>query len=171
MNLSYPAVKALLDPFFHTYQCRDGRAFYVVAVAHAVHQERCLKALGVWDALVQLGLPRGDCWRDSDQWEQRCILGTFPLTDAHWIQTIKTHMAAAFLTKASADWEQIFAEQKIPGALVRTTRESKHLRLTIANALNFELLETREADRMHFEQIEYNTTREVDRHTRIQQTS
>ena len=94
MNLSYPAVKALLDPFFHTYTCRDGRAFYVVAVAHAVHQERCLRcscspltcsppllspaisslispllsspllrALGVWEALVALGLPRGDCWR------------------------------------------------------------------------------------------------------------
>ena len=63
MNLSYQNVKALLDPFFHTYTCRDGRSFYVVAVGHAIHQERCLKALGVWDALIQLGLPLGDVWR------------------------------------------------------------------------------------------------------------
>jgi crotonobetainyl-CoA:carnitine CoA-transferase CaiB-like acyl-CoA transferase len=49
MNLTYDQVKDLLDPFFCTYECKDGRMFYLVAPCHATHHERTLKILGLWD--------------------------------------------------------------------------------------------------------------------------
>ena len=57
MNLSYNAVKELLDPFFHTYECSDGRMFYLVASSNAVHQERVLQALGLWEEVQHI--PQG----------------------------------------------------------------------------------------------------------------
>lgn len=47
-------------PFYHTYVCKDARPFYVVAPCHVGHQVRCLKALGIWDDMVVLGLPTED---------------------------------------------------------------------------------------------------------------
>ena len=138
MNLSYSAVKALLDPFFHTYKCKDGRSFYLVAVAHAVHQTRCLQALGVWDELLSLGLPQGDVWRNSDEWEAECVLGTFPLTDPKWIQRIKDLCSRAFLTRDAEEWEALFRDLKIPGSVVRTTREWIHSEHAVSSGLVIE---------------------------------
>ena len=79
---------------------QDGRPFYVVAPCHAMHQERCLKAVGVWDEMTKANLPVGyDVYADSDDWGEgiSCILGTYPLTDPLWIDRIKNAMKKAFL--------------------------------------------------------------------------
>ena len=62
MNLNYDTVKALLDPFYCTYECSDGRMFYLVAPCNATHQERTLKALGLWDEMVSRKIPQGRAW-------------------------------------------------------------------------------------------------------------
>ena len=40
MAFKYAQIKELLDPFYHTYICKDGRPFYVVAPCHEIHQRR-----------------------------------------------------------------------------------------------------------------------------------
>ena len=64
----YRQVQALLDPFYHTYRCGDGRPFYVVCPCHAIHQRRCLEALGVYGEMRAAGLPEGDVYADSAAW-------------------------------------------------------------------------------------------------------
>ena len=62
-------VKELLDPFYHTYVCQDGRSFYVVAPCHHIHQQRVLEALGVWHDMLKHNLPVGhNVYAESDEW-------------------------------------------------------------------------------------------------------
>ena len=42
MNLSYEDLQELLDPFYRSYKCKDGRMFYVVCPSHKHHAKRCL---------------------------------------------------------------------------------------------------------------------------------
>ena len=107
LAFSYKQIKALLDPFYHTYACSDGRPFYVVAPCHAIHQKRCLEALGVYGAMVADGLPEGDVYAESEDWtgpdgsRANCVLGTYPISDPAWLIKIRGAMAAAFARSAS----------------------------------------------------------------------
>ncbi|MGB0496511.1 MAG: CoA transferase, partial [Kangiellaceae bacterium] len=56
-DLSYKELQEYLDPFFRTYECGDGRFFYVVCPSHRNHAYRCLKLLGLYDELIEEGLP------------------------------------------------------------------------------------------------------------------
>jgi crotonobetainyl-CoA:carnitine CoA-transferase CaiB-like acyl-CoA transferase len=47
MNVAYEDLQELLDPFFRSYMCKDGRMFYVVCPSHKNHARRCLEVLGV----------------------------------------------------------------------------------------------------------------------------
>ena len=125
MNMSYKQVKALLDPFYHTYTCKDKRPFYVVTPCHLQHQVRCLKALGIWDDMVALGLPTEDTnvYVESSHWKANMVLGTYPLTDPVWIERLKHAMETAFLKRTALEWEHIFASYKVPGGKTRTTKE------------------------------------------------
>jgi crotonobetainyl-CoA:carnitine CoA-transferase CaiB-like acyl-CoA transferase len=126
MKYNHAQVKEMLDPFYHTYICKDGRPFYVVAVCHEIHQQRTLEALGLWEDLVAQKLPVGyDVYADSDNWGEgiTCILGTYPITDPVWIVRLKTAMKAAFLQRPAEEWERIFISLKIPGGATRTTQE------------------------------------------------
>ena len=49
MNISYDDLQELLDPFYRSYKCKDGRMFYVVCPSHKSHAKRCLKTLGHYD--------------------------------------------------------------------------------------------------------------------------
>jgi crotonobetainyl-CoA:carnitine CoA-transferase CaiB-like acyl-CoA transferase len=79
MNLSYAAISKLLDPFYCTYFCKDGRPFYIVAPCHEIHQQRTLEALGIWEDMLAKGLPLGDVYARSKDWEEDCVLGTYPI--------------------------------------------------------------------------------------------
>ncbi|MEP3671232.1 MAG: CoA transferase, partial [Roseibium sp.] len=49
MNVSYEDLQELLDPFFRSYMCKDGRMFYVVCPSHKHHARRCLEVLNLYD--------------------------------------------------------------------------------------------------------------------------
>jgi crotonobetainyl-CoA:carnitine CoA-transferase CaiB-like acyl-CoA transferase len=55
MNVSYEDLQELLDPFFRSYMCKDGRMFYVVCPSHKNHARRCLQVLGIYDEMVEEG--------------------------------------------------------------------------------------------------------------------
>lgn len=133
MNLTHQQLQKFLDPFYRTYMCRDGRPFYVVSVSHVTHAERALKVLGVWDDLVAAGLPCGDPYVPLRDWPDgiESTIRAYPVVEP-WASRISAKMAAAFLTKDSAEWERLFGEAGAPGAAHRTTQEwlnSRHPRM------------------------------------------
>lgn len=124
MNLTYDQLQPLLDPFYRTYICRDGRPFYVVSGSHATHAQRALKTLGLWDEMVEAGLPLADPYLPIAEWGDGvdCTLKAYPITEP-WAGRLTRRMAAVFLTKESAEWERLFGEAGAPAAAHRTTKE------------------------------------------------
>jgi crotonobetainyl-CoA:carnitine CoA-transferase CaiB-like acyl-CoA transferase len=122
-DLSYSDLQEYLDPFYRTYECADGRMFYCVCPSHRNHAKRALQALGVYDELIEQGLPEvADLHKPIAQWEGETSIGVYPLPKK-WADIISKKMKRAFLTKTSEQWGVIFGEGKIPGAPHRTTQE------------------------------------------------
>ncbi|MGB0966260.1 MAG: CoA transferase [Litorivicinus sp.] len=123
MDLSYDELQEYLDPFFRTYPCADGRFFYCVCPSHRNHARRALEVLDIYDELVALGLPEvDDLYLPCDEWEGETSIGVYPLPQK-WAGIIAEKMKAAFLTRTSEEWGQIFADRGIPGAPHRSTQE------------------------------------------------
>jgi len=133
MDLSYQDLQEYLDPFYRTYQCSDGRFFYVVCPSHRNHARRCLKALGIFDVLLAEGLPEvKDLHLPINEWDGETSIGVYPLPKK-WADIISVKMKEVFLTKTSEQWGQIFGEGQIPGAPHRTTQEwvnSEHSKIS-----------------------------------------
>ncbi|MEX3009630.1 CoA transferase [Hoeflea sp. TYP-13] len=124
MDATYAELQELLDPFYRNYECADGRRIYVVSASHVSHPERVLKILGLWEQLVDEGLPRHDAYLDVADWPggDTCSLSSYPLSQ-DWADRVSTLMKEAFRTKPSFEWERIFGEQGAPAAVQRTTQE------------------------------------------------
>ncbi|MFP2769768.1 CoA transferase [Oceanisphaera sp. KMM 10153] len=123
MDVSYEELQEYLDPFYRTYECADGRMFYVVCPSHRNHAKRCLQALGLYDQLVADGLPDvEDLYLPIAEWKGETSIGVYPLPKK-WADIISARMKEVFLTKTSTEWGRVFGEGQIPGAPHRTTRE------------------------------------------------
>ncbi|MBY4678119.1 CoA transferase [Marinobacterium arenosum] len=123
MDVSYEDLQEYLDPFYRTYECADGRYFYVVCPSHRNHTRRCLQALGIYEELKAEGLPEvSDLHQPIAEWDGETSIGVYPLPKK-WADIISAKMKRVFLTKTSAEWGVIFGEGQIPGAPHRTTRE------------------------------------------------
>lgn len=126
MNLAYEDLQEYLDPFYRTYECADGRKFYAVCPSHRSHAKRCLQAMGLYDEMLEAGLPKvEDPYLPFSQWEGDASLGVYPLP-ANWAKRISERMKEVFLTKTAAQWEVIFGEGQFPGTPHRSTQEWLH---------------------------------------------
>ena len=123
MNLSYEELQELLDPFYRSYHCKDGRMFYVVCPSHKNHAKRCLQALGIYDELVAEGLTEEeDTYLPSSEWQSDVSLGVYPLPK-DWADRIAAKMKDVFLTRTAKEWERIFGRGRFPGAPQRWLQE------------------------------------------------
>ncbi|WBA80867.1 CoA transferase [Endozoicomonas sp. GU-1] len=123
MDVSYDDLQEYLDPFYRTYQCKDGRFFYVVCPSHRNHAKRCLQVTGLYDELLAEGLPEvHNLHLPVDEWDDETSIGVYPLPKK-WADIISAKMKQVFLTKTSEEWGVIFGEGQIPGAPHRTTQE------------------------------------------------
>lgn len=120
MDLSYDELTEFLDPFYRTYRCADGRGFYVVAGSIATHPRRVLETLGLRD--LADALPDFDAYLDSALWPDEWSLRNYPVGDRDR-KRVADAMQAAFLTKTSAEWEDLFGRAKAPATAQRSTRE------------------------------------------------
>jgi crotonobetainyl-CoA:carnitine CoA-transferase CaiB-like acyl-CoA transferase len=120
MNLDFADLSEFLDPFYRTYLCADGRGFYVVACSHRHHPRRVLETLGLHELLAEL--PDFDAYLDSVDWPDDWSLRNYPVgakDRAHIAEAMK----AAFLTRPSHEWENLFGKAKAPATAQRWTRE------------------------------------------------
>ena len=128
-DLSYTDLQEYLDPFYRTYQCADGRMFYIVCPSHRNHARRCLEVLGLYEEVIAEGMPEvTDLHLPVTEWEGESSLGVYPLPK-RWADIISAKIKLVMLTKTSSEWGKIFGEGQIPGAPHRTTKEwvnSKH---------------------------------------------
>lgn len=123
MDLSFEDLQELLDPFYRSYRCKDGRYFYVVCPSHRFHAKRCLQTLGIYDELLAEGLEEQiDTYLPQSQWTSDVSLGVYPLPK-RWADKIAERMKEIFLTRSAAEWEKIFGWGKFPGARQRWLQE------------------------------------------------
>ncbi|HEV2505478.1 MAG TPA: CoA transferase [Mesorhizobium sp.] len=123
LDLSYAALQDLLDPFYRSYRCSDGRMIYVVCASHIDHARRCLGVLGLLDEIRALGIPEADDWyKPMREWAGDCALGHYPLS-RHWADIVSSRMAEVFLTDTAFGWEQKLGEGRVPARAHRTTQE------------------------------------------------
>jgi crotonobetainyl-CoA:carnitine CoA-transferase CaiB-like acyl-CoA transferase len=123
-DLAYEDVQPLLDPFYRTYWCADGRPFYLVAVSHRQHSRRVLEVLGIWSEAVAAGLPVHDPYLPTSQWPEGtdCTLLAHPISE-YWSDWLSERMSHAFAARPSHEWEDEFGDRGIPAVCTRTTRE------------------------------------------------
>ena len=123
MNMSYEDLQDLLDPFFRSYMCKDGRMFYVVCPSHKNHARRCLEVLGIHDELVAEGLTsEEDTYKPWSEWESDTSLGVYPMPK-FWADKIAARMKEVFMTRTSHEWKKIFGRGLMPGAPQRWLQE------------------------------------------------
>jgi crotonobetainyl-CoA:carnitine CoA-transferase CaiB-like acyl-CoA transferase len=120
MNLRFEDLSELLDPFYRTYTCRDGRGFYVVACSIAGHPRRALETLGLGELADEL--PNFDPYLDQKDWPDEWSMGNYPV-GARDCTRIAEAMKAAFLTRTSHEWEELFGAARAPATAQRTTQE------------------------------------------------
>jgi crotonobetainyl-CoA:carnitine CoA-transferase CaiB-like acyl-CoA transferase len=126
MNVSYEELQELLDPFFRSYMCKDGRMFYVVCPSHKHHAKRCLEVLGIYDELVEDGLTsEDDTYKPQSEWESETSLGVYPMPK-FWADKIAARMKEVFMTRTSHEWKKMFGRGGIPGAPQRWLQEWIH---------------------------------------------
>ncbi|RBQ14935.1 CoA transferase [Spongiactinospora rosea] len=124
MDLTYERLQELLDPFYRSYPCQDGRLFYHCCPAHRTHAIRSLKVLGLWETVRAEGIPTFDPYLSTDHWPEDadCTLLAYPLSE-HWTQRLSKLIAEAFLRHPAEEWERRFDAAGIPGAAHRSTLE------------------------------------------------
>ncbi|MGS2716977.1 CoA transferase [Eionea flava] len=123
LDMGYEELQEYLDPFYRTYDCADGRKFYCVCPSHRNHAERCLKLMGIYDELIEMGLPDvEDLYVPISEWSGETSIGVYPLTEK-WANIVAEKMKVAFLSKTSEEWGVLFGEHQIPGSPHRTTHE------------------------------------------------
>lgn len=123
MDVSYEELQEYLDPFYRTYECKDGRFFYAVCPSHRNHAKRCLQVMGLYEELLAEGLPEvNNLHLPINEWDGETSIGVYPLPKK-WADIISAKMKKVFLTKTSEEWGVIFGEGQIPGAPHRTTQE------------------------------------------------
>ncbi len=150
MDMEYSMLQEYLDPFYRNYRCKDGRYFYVVSASHKDHPVRILKRMGLWDELVDQGLPQFSAYLNTAEWPDGadCTLSNYPLS-RRWSDIVSTKLKDVFLTKTAYEWETIFGEIGAPGAAQRTSKEwlnSEHaqqsgLVLKVQDQLHGEMLQ------------------------------
>ncbi|WP_305984636.1 CoA transferase [Roseibium sp. MMSF_3544] len=119
-NLDFAELSEFLDPFYRTYTCADGRGFYVVACSIVTHPRRVLEILGLQDLLESL--PDFDVYLDQTEWPADWALRSYPVGTKDRVR-ISEAMKAAFLTRPSHEWEELFGAAKAPATAQRSTRE------------------------------------------------
>lgn len=120
---------ALCDPFFRKYTCACRRTIYLVCPAHATHQLRCLRALGVEDEVMQT-LRRVDVYQTM--FEHGIGSGNLSAEQSALITPV---LARVFMTDSAVAWERVMTAAGVPLVMHRTMNEWKRMPHVAASGL------------------------------------
>ncbi|MBY6139141.1 CoA transferase [Leisingera daeponensis] len=140
MNLKFEELSEFLDPFYRTYTCADGRGFYVVSGSVATHPRRVLETLGLKDLADEL--PDFSAYLDTRDWPAEWSMRNYPV-GASDRERVSSAMKAAFLTKPSHEWEELFGAAKAPATAQRFTSEWLHDPHALASGLILQVEDAR----------------------------
>ncbi|MEM7221610.1 MAG: CoA transferase [Pseudomonadota bacterium] len=140
MDMSYEDLQEILDPFYRSYRCADGRLFYAVCSSHNMHPVNALKLLGLWEELEAAGIPLDDPYLPMAQWANGadCTLLAYPLTKG-WADRVSSAMKEAFAARGAFEWETLFGQAGVPAAAHRTTKEWVNSEHALASGLCLEV--------------------------------
>jgi crotonobetainyl-CoA:carnitine CoA-transferase CaiB-like acyl-CoA transferase len=126
MNIGYEELQELLDPFYRSYKCKDGRMFYLVCPSHNYHAKRCLQVLGLYEEMLDEGLPEeADTYLPVSEWKTGASLGVYPMPK-FWADKIAARLKEVFATRTVKEWERRCGRGKFPGAPHRWLQEWMH---------------------------------------------
>lgn len=123
-----------MDPFFRPYKCKDGRTYYLVSIAHKEHPVRVMKALNVYESILEKINDMGsysidDVYLPKKSWGKAGSFSTYPISP-EWSEMINIELEVAFLTKTALEWEKELSNVGAVGGMHRTLKEwmlSKHV--------------------------------------------
>lgn len=143
MDMSYDELQELLDPFYRSFRCADGRLFYHCCPAHRTHAIAALRTLGLWDDVAEQ-IPTFDPYLDREDWpaDADCTLLAYPLSQ-DWTHRLAEPIKQAFAQRTSQEWEARFDAARIPGAIHRSSAEWMHSDHARTAALMIEVADPR----------------------------
>ncbi|RZN07881.1 hypothetical protein CWO91_25245 [Bradyrhizobium genosp. SA-3] len=126
-GVTYDELQSYIPALYRRYRCADGRYFYIMAGCQLKHPRRTLALLGLLAEVAADEISTfnpfmptrswpagGDCTPESGPSSPKCN------------ELLAARMAAVFEREASSHWEKVFADGRVPGAIVRTTQEWLH---------------------------------------------
>lgn len=119
LGVNYDELQSYRSPLYRRYRCADNRHFYVAAGAQFAHHQRALALLGVPGGAGADGLPIIDEYCSTHLWPTAARR----TLSSQWKEGLSAQIANAFQREPSSYWEALFAQNKLPGATVRTTQE------------------------------------------------
>ncbi|WP_220087628.1 CoA transferase [Pseudomonas fluorescens] len=133
LNLSYDEIQKYMDPFARHYKCQDGQMIYLCCTGHLQHTKRCLQILGLYEELVQDGLPEeADTFIPLKDWKSGFSVGAFPVPQ-DWAEKIAALIEPVFATRTAGEWDRLFGEGGVPATTNRWLKDwisGEHTQLT-----------------------------------------
>lgn len=136
MDLTHAELSEFLDPFYRTYECADGRGFYVVACSVAHHPRWALETLGLHELADEL--PDFSAYLDRADWPADWSVRNYPVGNADRARVVEA-MKAAFKTRPAEEWEELCGAAKAPATAQRFTAEWLHDPHALASGLIVEV--------------------------------
>lgn len=116
-------IEPFINPLYTDYVCKDGRLYYVDSDGHRRLPVQFLETMGIWDELVDMGLPMEDPYTPSNTWRSKSNIWDTNALEPRWRTQILEKLRSIFLTKTAEEWEKAIGDAGGSGTAQRTTKE------------------------------------------------
>ena len=116
-------IEPFINPLYTDYLCKDGRLYYVDSDGHRRLPVQFLETMGIWDELVEMGLPMEDPYIPSATWQSKSNIWDTNALEPEWRTLILEKLRKIFLTKTAEEWETAIGDAGGSGTAQRTTKE------------------------------------------------
>jgi crotonobetainyl-CoA:carnitine CoA-transferase CaiB-like acyl-CoA transferase len=110
----------ILPALFDSYQCKDGKWIFISTAEHLNFGKKTLKALGLYDTLIEEGLIDEDPYKIGMSANN---LSDASLMSTKWNSRISELMTEEFSKESALFWEEKLIKAGLPCTMQRTTSE------------------------------------------------